>query len=369
MKEVWQSWLCQNIVTGVLSCVLLAVLALLMRRAPWRAAARRLFAGRGTVVSAVVLAVYVLVALLDSVGWRKPVLSPDTGQPLRVNGAIVYDKGASALDYMLKPLSSRREVSYSAPLAEYQFTTSPQETENGVIKVHKRLNYPGRHLLGTDIIGADVLVLSLKSIRTGIVIGFLTTLLAIPFALLFGLSAGYYGGWMDDTVQAICTLLSSVPSVLLIAALMLVFGRGLPQLCIAMGLASWTGLCRLLRGEAMRLREADYVTAAVGLGVPARKIILRHILPNVMHLIIINVLLRFSSEVLAEAALTYLGIGVDADTMSWGMMINDARMELTRHPVIWWKLTAAFIFMVGLLLPANILGDAARDALDPKLSK
>ena len=369
MSSFWQSWPCQNIITGVLVAALAAVSVALMRRAPWRAALRRMFSSKGAVLSAIVLALYVAVALLDSVGWRRRVLIPETGQLLMIDGKPVYDKGASALDYLLKPLSSRKEVSYSAPFAEYQFTTSPEETPNGVVKVHKRLNYPGRHILGTDIIGADVLVLSLKSIRTGIIIGFVTTLLAIPFALFFGLSAGYYGGWVDDTVQAICTLLSSVPSVLLIAALMLVFGRGLPQLCLAMGLASWTGLCRLLRGEALRLREADYVTAAVGLGVPSRRIILSHILPNVMHLIIINMLLRFSGEVLAEAALTYLGIGVDAETMSWGMMINDARMELTRYPVIWWKLGAAFVFMLGLLLPANILGDAARDALDPKLSK
>ena len=369
MSAFWQSWLCQNIITCLMVAAMLFVFALLMRRAPWRAALRRMFAGKGAVVSAIVLALYVLVALLDSVGWRRQVILPETGQPLMVEGKPVYDKGASALDYLLKPISSRKEVSYSAPFAKRQFTTSPEETANGVVKVHKKLNYPGKHILGTDIIGADVLVLSLKSIRTGIIIGFVTTLLAIPFALFFCLSAGYYGGWIDDTVQAVCTLLSSVPSVLLIAALMLVFGRGLPQLCIAMGLASWTGLCRLLRGEAMRLREADYVTAAVGLGVKSRRIIMTHILPNVMHLIIINMLLRFSGEVLAEAALTYLGIGVDAETMSWGMMINDARMELTRHPVIWWKLTAAFIFMLGLLLPANILGDAARDALDPKLSK
>ncbi len=369
MNGFWETWLFRNIMTGLLVLTVSVVFGVLMRRTPWRAALRRMFSRRAAVISAVVLAFYAVVAILDSVGWRRPLLSPESGEILKVNGEVVYDSGASALDYILEPLSSMKEVTYSAPFATHQFIARPQETKSGVVMVRKPLSHPRRHVLGTDIIGADVLVISLKSIRTGMIIGFVTTLIAIPFALIFGLCAGYYGGWIDDTVQAVCTLLSSVPSVLLIAALMLFFGRGLPQLCIAMGIASWTGLCRLLRGEALRLREADYVTAAVGLGVPDWRIILRHIVPNAMHLVIINVLLRFSNEVLAEAALTYLGIGVDAETMSWGVMINDARAELTRHPVIWWKLTAAFLFMVGLLLPANILGDAARDALDPRLAK
>jgi len=150
---------------------------------------------------------------------------------------------------------------------------------------------------------------------------------------------------------------------------MVLAGPGLLQLCLAMGLSSWTGLCRLLRGETLRLRESDYVQASVGLGVSSPRIILRHILPNVLHLVLINMVLRFSGEVLAEAALTYLGIGVGAETMSWGTMINDARTELTRSPVIWWKLAGAFVFMLGLVLPANLFGDAVRDALDPRLRK
>lgn len=367
---MFQSWAIQNTLTALLVAAIVAIFVVLFRRAPWRAAAKRVLSSKSVLVSVVVLFLYVVVALLDSVGWRKPVISVETGEIMRGNdGQIIYDKGASALDYILKPIASRTEETYSAPFASKSFVATRVETAGTAAKVRKPLNYPRSHVFGTDIIGKDILVTALKSVRTGIIIGFLTTLLAIPFALCLGLSAGYYGGWLDDTVQAICTLLNSIPSILLIAAIMLVCGRGLPQLCLAMGIASWTGLCRLLRGEAMRLREADYVTASVGLGVPSWRIILRHILPNVMHLVLINMLLRFSSEVLSEAALTYLGIGVDAETMSWGAMISGARSELTRYPVIWWNLCAAFLFMVGLLLPANIVGDAVRDALDPKLAK
>jgi peptide/nickel transport system permease protein len=134
-----------------------------------------------------------------------------------------------------------------------------------------------------------------------------------------------------------------------------------------MGITSWTGLCRVLRGETLKLREADFVQASEAMGIPRLKIMLKDIVPNVMHIVLITAVLSFSGRVLAEAVLSYLGVGVGADTISWGTMINDARLELARSPVIWWKLFAAFIFMLGLVLPANLFGDAVRDALDPKL--
>jgi peptide/nickel transport system permease protein len=123
------------------------------------------------------------------------------------------------------------------------------------------------------------------------------------------------------------------------------------------GITSWTGLCRVLRGETLKLREMEFVQSAEAMSVPRRRIIARHIVPNVMHLVVITMVLGFSGRVLSEAALTYIGIGVGVDTYSWGRMINDARLELARDPVIAWKLGAAFVFMLGLVLPANILGD------------
>jgi peptide/nickel transport system permease protein len=148
---------------------------------------------------------------------------------------------------------------------------------------------------------------------------------------------------------------------------MMIFGRGLPQLCIIMGITSWTGLCRVLRGETLKQREMEYVQSAEAMGAPALRILRRHIVPNVLHIVLITVVLGFSGRVLSEAALTYIGIGVGAETYSWGRMINQALRELARDPAIWWNLAAAFVFMLGLVLPANIFGDALRDALDPRL--
>ncbi len=241
------------------------------------------------------------------------------------------------------------------------------------------------HILGTDKVGEDVFYQSLKSVRTGLVIGTLTTLVMLPAAVILGIMAGYFRGLVDDIIQYIYTTLSSVPGVLLIAAAILMLQVYMTNhaeefeslveradlrllfLCIILGVTSWTGLCRLLRGEALKLREADYVLSAVALGVRHSTIIGRHILPNVLHIVMITVVLDFSGLVLAEAVLSYVNIGVDPTMNSWGNMINSARLELAREPVVWWSLTAAFGFMFTLVLAANLFADVVRDAFDPRL--
>jgi peptide/nickel transport system permease protein len=241
------------------------------------------------------------------------------------------------------------------------------------------------HVLGTDKVGQDVLYQSIKSIRTGLVIGTLTTLVMLPFAIVLGVMAGYFRSWVDDVIQYLYTTLSSIPGVLLIAAAILsiqvyianhpaLFETALDRadlrllaLCVILGITSWTTLCRLLRGETLKLREMEYIQAATALGVGQFTILGRHVLPNVMHIVLIIVVLDFSSLVLAEAVLSYIGVGVDPSTLSWGNMINGARLELARDPVVWWSLVAAFCLMFSLVLAANLFADAVRDAFDPRL--
>jgi peptide/nickel transport system permease protein len=243
---------------------------------------------------------------------------------------------------------------------------------------------PHYHVLGTDKVGQDVLYLSLKSVRTGLLIGSLTTLIMLPFALGLGIAAGYFGGRVDDLIQYLYTTLNSIPGVLLIAASVLVVQvqiESRPEffdtaaarsdvrllaLCAILGLTGWTGLARLLRAEALKLRELEFVQAARAFGVGQGRILLRHLLPNVMHLVLITVVIDFSGLVLAEAVLSYVGVGVDPAMISFGNMINGARLELAREPVVWWQLAAAFIFMFVLVLAANLFADQVRDALDPK---
>jgi peptide/nickel transport system permease protein len=343
---------------------------ILRRREVWRKAMAQVFRRRIVRVCFAILTLYTLVALLDSVGYHPP-LRDDAGALRRHPDTqrILFDRdGQSLLDLLLTPLRRMEEKTYSAPLAATQFTMETlYDSEGRTTRGFPPLRFPRRHLLGTDRVGNDVLLLAIKGIRTGMIIGGFTTLLVIPFAILFGVTAGYLRGWIDDAIQYIYTVLSSIPDLLLIIAFMIVFGRGLPQLCVIMGVTSWTGLCRVLRGETLKLREMEYVQASEAMGVGRARIMLRHIVPNLMHIVLITAVLSFSGRVLAEAVLSYIGIGVGAETISWGSMINDARQELARSPIIWWKLAAAFVFMVGLVLPANLFGDAIRDALDPRL--
>ncbi len=242
------------------------------------------------------------------------------------------------------------------------------------------------HVLGTSKVGEDVLYQALKSIRTALVIGTLTTLVMLPFAILLGIAAGYFKGWADDVIQYVYTTLNSIPAVLLIAAavlMMQVYVDTHPQLfpsgaeradlrllflCAILGVTSWTSLCRLLRGETLKMRELDYIQAAQAFGVSHLRIILRHILPNVMHIVLIAVVMEFSGLVLAEAVLSYVGVGVDPSMISYGTMINAARLEMARDPMVWWSLAAAFVFMFSLVLAANLFADAVRDAFDPRVA-
>ncbi len=240
------------------------------------------------------------------------------------------------------------------------------------------------HVFGTDRTGNDVFYQALKSIRTAFVIGTLSTIATLPLAVGLGIVAGYLRGWVDEAVQYLYTTLSSIPNVLLIAACVLMmqvfidthpdlFETGAERadvrlflLCVILGLTGWATLCRLLRAETMKLSQLEYVQAATAFGVRPWRIMVRHIFPNVVHLIIITTVLDFSALILYEAVLSYVGVGVDPSMNSFGGMINLARTEMSREPLVWWSFAAAFGFMVTLVLAANLFADGVRDAFDPR---
>ena len=242
----------------------------------------------------------------------------------------------------------------------------------------------GYHVFGTDRTGNDVFYQLLKSVRTAFVIGTLATVATLPFAIVLGVLAGYFKGWVDELIQYLYTTLSSVPNVLLIAACVLMVQVYLDQnaelfetgsersdlkiflLCVILGLTGWATLCRLIRGETMKLRELEFVQAANAFGVPHARIMSRHIVPNVMHLVLITTVLSFSDLILYEAVLTYVGVGVDPSMHSFGGMINLARSQMSGDPVVWWSFVSAFVFMVALVLAANLFADGVRDAFDPR---
>ena len=333
-----QPWIVSNIVVGALVLGSIGVTLAVRRSRIWSEAAAALWRRRP--VALVVASLYVAVAVLDSISWIGGV---EAGEDI-----VSAHEAKSVIDRLFV---GGRERSYSAPLADVEFYGA------------QALRHPGQHLMGTDIIGRDVLYLALKGVRVALLIGGLTSLIAIPLSLLFGVTAGYLGGRVDDFVFFVMSTLASMPGLLLLIALIMAMGRSTLSICIALAVTSWVGFCRVVRGETLKLREQDYVQAARVLGASEVQIILRHIIPNLTHLVIITFVLTFSGLVLSEAVLAWLGIGVDG---SWGQMIDQARNELSRDPVIWWNITTAGFALFGLLLAVNIVGDAIRDILDPR---
>ena len=239
------------------------------------------------------------------------------------------------------------------------------------------------HVLGTDKVGQDVFYLSLKSIRTSLVIGTLTTLVMLPRGAAVGIMAGYFRGWVDDVIQYLYTTLNSIPGVLLIAAsvlMMQVYIDTHPELfpttaqradlrllflCIILGLTSWTGLARLLRGEALKLRELEYIQAAHAFGVSHTRIIGRHILPNVINSSIVLATLMLGVVIVTEASLSFLGVGVPPPKPAWGVMLSDGKQGLMVG--YWWLTVMPGTCIMLMVLSANLLGDWLRVKLDPQL--
>lgn len=297
------------------------------------------------------IGLFFLVGWLDAVSWIDDVA--DGGETV----ALQAREPRSLLDRIFAAAAGMaeyeyRERSYSAPLAKTEFYDQDIELDH-------------RHLFGTTQTGHDTLYSVLKGCKPGVVIGTLPLMIAIPLALAVGISAGFFGGRTDDVVVYLYTTLASIPGLLLMIALITALGRGLPQIALGLGVTGWVGLCRLVRGETFKLREMEYVQAAVCLGVSSWKIIFRHILPNLMHIVIITAILAFSGLVLTESILSYLGIGLDH---SWGGMIDHARGEVSREPAVWWNIVFASSALLWLVLSMNVVGDAVRDALDPRVT-
>ena len=335
--EIWVSSVI--VVSLAVGAVFLGILV--SRNRMWRESFHSLWRRRPIAIS--IFALYVLVGAADSIVWVD-------GSSSGGDGVAAYE-AKSIFDMTMGHL---KEKTYSAPLATTEFgSDSP-------------LEYPRAHLLGTDILGRDVFYLTIKGVSKALLLGAVTTLIVIPLALLFGVPAGFWGGKVDDIIIFIMQVLASIPGIFLLTAIIMALGRGTLQVCVALAVTSWVGFCRLSRAETLKLREMDYVEAARALGVSNVRIIMRHILPNMSHLIIITFTLFFCSRILSETVLAYIGLGIDG---SWGQMIDQARNELSREPIIWWNLAAAAGALLTLILSVNLIGDAARDVFDPRTLK
>lgn len=285
-------------------------------------------------------------AFLDSVSWKSQSLD---STHLKANSQ------RTALDRIFQLVSGHPEWEYkeratSAPLAE--------------VELHdKSIALKHRHIFGTNVSGVDTAYAVLKGIRPAVMIGTFPLFIAIPLAVILGVIAGYKGGLIDEIVVYIYTTLSSIPGLLLLLAILSVLPKSLFNICMALSLTAWIALCRLVRAETLKLREMEYIQAAKCFGVTLPKILMQHILPNVTHIILITAILTFTSLVLSESILSYLGQGM---AESWGTMIASAKTEIAQSPIVWWNLTFASMALFLLVLSVNVVGDALRDALDPR---
>jgi peptide/nickel transport system permease protein len=252
--------------------------------------------------------------------------------------------------------------SYQPPMTSYEWTP---EGETAV--------RTDKTLFGTDFLGQSTLRKTIYGAKTSITVAMCASIISLLIGVPLGAIAGYFRGWVDDAIVWLFTTLNTIPYILLVMAFAVVlrdktiFGweiRGITAVYLAIGLTSWVGICRLIRGEIIKRKENEYVLAAQALGCSNRRIIFKHLLPNVFHVIIINFSLQFVSFIHAEVILSFLGLG-ETDKPSWGAMIDAARTELARN--VWWEMAAATLAIFFISLALNIFGDALRDCLDPKL--
>ena len=219
-------------------------------------------------------------------------------------------------------------------------------------------------LLGTDNLGRSVGERLVQGATIAFVVGIVTSALAIALGVLLGLLGGYFRGWVDSAVVWACATVASMPGLLFILAISLVFGKGLWGLIAGIGLTTWVGVCRTVRAEVMKHADRAYVQAAKTLGYSPARIMFRHILPNVAHIILIQFSIRFPSAVSTEVFVSFLGIGVQGEP-SWGIMIDNARQRLWQG--VWWEMTFTTLAIFVLVLVFNHLADYLRDRLDPAL--
>ena len=216
------------------------------------------------------------------------------------------------------------------------------------------------HILGTDNLGRDVFRRLVQGTRIAYHVGVMTSLIALPLGVLLGCLGGYFGRKTDAVVVWLCATVSSVPSLLLILAVAMVVGKGLAGLYWGIGLTTWVGVCRNIRAEVIKHRDRPYVQAARVLGYSDARILFRHILPNVMHIVLISFSIRFPAAVGTEVFVSFLGIGVQGEP-SWGVMLNNARLRLWQG--VWWEM--AFVTLAIFGLAFNVLADELRDRFDP----
>jgi oligopeptide transport system permease protein len=326
----------------------------------WSAAATRFRSDHVGMTSLVIVVLFLLLVLASGVGlvakdWQVERGVPDA-PPTFVGPAAATENVA-----IVAPAGPNVDISAVDPLAprykEWAEAAKKYQTTESV----KALTLP----FGGDRLGRDVLAKAIKGAQVSILVGVSSAVLATLIGTLLGAIAGFFGGKAGDLLEWVYNVFTAVPGILLIFAFAAVFGRGIGSVVLILGLAGWTGIYRLVRAEFMKHAVRDYVRSAEAIGASTGSRMFRHILPNVSHVVLVQLSIHVVGFIKSEVILSYLGLGVGVDQVSWGTMLSEAQSELILGH--WWQLAAATIFMAVFVTAFSLMTDALRDALDPKL--
>lgn len=326
----------------------------------WRTAWRRFRNDRVGMVSLAIVAAFLVLILLSATRlvasqWQKELGVPNAPptflgpRPPEDLGTIEVPKGPNVDLSDVDPLAPKYK--------EWAERAAKMKTE----EVVRADTLP----FGGDRLGRDVLAKTIKGTEISVFVGVLAAVLATTIGTLLGALAGFFGRKMDDFLEWLYNVFTAVPDILLIFAFAAVFGRGIGTVVLILGLTGWAGVYRQVRAEFIKHRSREYVRAAEAIGASTASRMFRHILPNVSHVVLVRMSLLVVGFIKAEVILSYLGLGVPVDQVSWGTMLAEAQSELILG--YWWQLVAATVFMAVFVTAFSLMADAWRDALDPKL--
>jgi oligopeptide transport system permease protein len=326
----------------------------------WHAAWRRLRADRLGIFAMAVVVVFLLMIVLTASGlvargWQKEVAVP-SAPPTFVGAA-----SAVAAEALAAPTGPIADISAVDPLAPRYKEWAERAAQYKTVETPRAETLP----FGADRLGRDVLTKAMKGTQTSVFVGLLGALVATLIGTVLGALGGFFGGKVGDFLEWLYSVFTSIPDILLILSFAVIFGRGIVSVAIILALVGWTGIYRQVRAEFIKHSTRDYVRSAEAIGASAGARMFRHILPNVSHVILVRLSLLVVAFIKFEVILSYLGLGVGVDDVSWGTMLSEAQSELILG--YWWQLVAATAFMAVFVTAFSLMTDALRDALDPKL--
>ncbi|MBS1135567.1 MAG: peptide transporter permease [Burkholderiaceae bacterium] len=330
----------------------------------WVTAWRRLTSDRVGMASLVIVSGFLVMILAAALGllagdWQKEVGVPDA--PPSFVGPRVQEAGADPVASVIAKDAKPVDLSDIDPLAPKYKEWAERAAKIQISDPPRAETLP----FGADRLGRDILAKVIKGAEISIFVGVFAAVLATLIGTLLGALAGYAGGRIGDLLEWIYNVFTSIPGILLIFAFAAVLGRGIGTVILILGLAGWTGIYRLVRAEYIKHRNREYVRAAQAIGATNLSRMFIHILPNVSHVVLVQLSLYVVYFIKAEVILSFLGLGVRVDQVSWGTMLSEAQAELVLGH--WWQLVATTISMALFVTAFSLLTDALRDALDPKL--